>query len=106
MHVDVVISDPDRRLDFTLSLDCTYRGGCRPRFGWLDGGEPGESPFIEIDRARCREVTVWCGKSGISATPGLAADHRLESRLGAWCLEQYADEIERAVWETVAPAPV
>lgn len=99
MHADVTITDPDRKVDFTLALEFTYRGGSRDRFGWLDGGEPGESPAIELERARCLEIVVWCGKRGVPSVPGLVAEDHLESKLGAWCLAQYADEIERAVWE-------
>src|SRR5262249_18029000 len=99
MHTNVTITDPDRKIDFTLAVDFSYRGGSRPRFGWNDGGEPGEAPAIEVDRARCLEIVVWCGQHGVTSTPGLADEVRLEPILGAWCLTQYADEIERAVWE-------
>ncbi len=101
MRCVVTISDPDRKLDFFLAVDCTYRGEVRSRCGWRDGGEKGEQPAIEIERARCLEIVVWCGKSGVSATPGLGPDDRLESHLGAWCLQHYGDEIESAVWEHV-----
>jgi hypothetical protein len=99
MQTDVTITDPDRKLDFTLALEFTYRGPTRRRFGWNDGGEPGESAAIEIDRVRCLEIVVWCGQRGVSAVPGLAVEDRLESHLGAWCLAHYPDEIERAIWE-------
>lgn len=99
MHIDISITDADRMLDFTLAVDCSYREGTRSRPGWRDGGEKGEAPAVEIERARCLDVVVWCGKTGVSAVPGLADDERLESRLGEWCLAHYAEEIERAVWE-------
>lgn len=99
MQTDVIITDADRKLDFTLALEFTYRGPTRRRFGRNDGGEPGESAVIEIDRARCLEIVVWCDQRGVSAVPGLAIEDRLESLIGAWCLAHYADEIERAVWE-------
>lgn len=101
MHTDVTITDPDPKLDFTLALEFTYRGATRFRCGWKDGGEPGEAPAFEIDRARCLEIVVWCGHRGVSALPGLVVEDRLESNLGAWCLAQYADEIERAVWQQI-----
>lgn len=99
MTVDVTISDPDRQLDFLLALEFTYRGRSRARMGWNDGGEPGEGAAVEIDRARCTEVVVWCGKRALSAIPGLAAEERLERTLGEWCLANYPDEIERALWQ-------
>lgn len=102
MRFDVTITDPDRKLDFTLALECRYRAASRPRMGWNDGGEPGESAAVEIEGARCVEVVLWCGKQGLSACPGLADDARLESQLGAWCLDQYADEIEQAVLDQIA----
>jgi hypothetical protein len=101
MHFEITISDPDRKLDFTLALDCNYRRRIRPRYGWRDGGDAGEPASVEIDRARCLEIVTWCGKTGVSAVPGLASDPCLESQVGIWCLEQYGDEIERAVLEEV-----
>lgn len=105
MNLEVTINDPDRNLDFVLALDCTPHRGLRPRKGWSDGGDPGETPFLEIDRARCLEIVVACGKDGVSAVPGLASDLRLESQIGAWCLERYADEIDRALRVHVPPFP-
>jgi hypothetical protein len=99
MHADVTITDPDRKLDFSLALDFSYRGGARSRRGWNDGGEPGEGPAIEIDRARCLEIVVWCGKRGVTADPALSVTDRLEPGLGAWCLAQYPEEIELALWD-------
>lgn len=101
MHARITITDPDRKLDITLALEFTYRGAARPRFGWRDGGEPGESPAVEVDQARCLEIVVWCGKQGISAVPGHCEEDCLESKLGKWCLSQYADEIDRALFEYV-----
>ncbi|MSR59520.1 MAG: hypothetical protein EXS05_18070 [Planctomycetaceae bacterium] len=101
MRFDVTITDPDRKLDFTLALECSYRGYSRPRLGWNDGGEPGEPAAIEIERARCLEIVVWCEKQGVAACPGLADDARLESQVGAWCLDHYAEEIEHAVQEQI-----
>lgn len=97
MTLNITITDPDRKLDFSLAVDCRYRGPVHPRSGWRDGGEPGEPAAIEIDRALCLEVVVWCGDCGIPGVPGLACDDLTESQLGAWCLRQYADEIDCAV---------
>lgn len=97
MTLDITITDPDRKLDFSLAVDCRYREPVRPRSGWQDGGEPGEPAVIEIDRALCLEIVVWCGDFGIAAMPGHASDGLTESQLGAWCLQQYADEIECAL---------
>ena len=105
MTLEITITDPDRNLDFLLALDCTFQPGLRPRRGWRDGGDPGEAPFLEVDRARCLEVVVACGKNGVSAVPGLSSDLRLESQIGRWCLEQYADEIDRALRERMPPFP-
>jgi hypothetical protein len=101
MNLDVTISDPDRKLDFRLALQCTCRRGHRPRHGWRDGGDPGEPAAIEIDRARCVEVVVRCGRGDVWEVPGRIPDRRTESKLGAWCLDKYADEVEQAVRDEV-----
>jgi len=97
----ITITDADRSVDYTLAVACDFLPGSSVRYGWLDGGEPGEAPAVEINLVRCVEVALWCGKHAVSALPG--ADHResLELKLGAWCLEKYPAEIEQAVLESV-----
>jgi len=97
----ITITDADRSVDYTLAGACDFVPGAAPRYGWLDGGEPGEAPAVEINNVRCLEMSLWCGKYAVSALP--AADHHesLELKIGAWCLEKYPAEIEQAVLETV-----
>ncbi len=101
MQVTITITDADRSVDYTLAVACDFLPGAAPRFGWRDGGEPGEAPAVEISRVRCVEVTLWCGKYGVSALPGADSRESLETKIGAWCREKYADEIQQAVLETV-----
>lgn len=104
MHTTVTITDADRHVDYVLAVACDYRPGMRGRYGWLDGGEPGEAPAVEINAVRCLEVAVWCGDEAVSAFPAGGGRDSLESRIGRWCLEKYAEEIEQAVLETVLGA--
>ena len=101
MNTTITITDADRIVDYTLAVACDFLPGSRPKMGWRDGGDPGEAPAVEINSVKCLEIAVWCGKNAISALP--AADGRLslESRIGAWCLERYAEEIEQAVLESI-----
>ena len=99
MQATVTITDPDRRVDYTLAVACDFLPGSRPRAGWRDGGDPGEGPAVEINSVRCLEVAVWCGKHALSAEPAAEGRESLESRIGAWCLGRYAEEIEEAVLE-------
>jgi hypothetical protein len=101
VQTTITITDADRAVDYTLAVVCDFLPGTAPRFGWRDGGEPGEGPAVEISRVRCLEMAVWCGKHAVPALPGAARRESLESRIGAWCLEKYADEIEQAVLATV-----
>jgi hypothetical protein len=93
----VTIHDADRKIDLKLAVEYSRRGGVRDRRGWNDGGEPGESPAIELERARCLEVVVWFGTHPVSAASAVDPEDLLEARLGTWCLAHYADEVERAV---------
>jgi len=101
MNATITITDGDRCVDYTLAVACDLLPGAAGRRGWLDGGHPGEAPVVEINRVRCLEMALWCGKYAVSAFP--AADDRqsLEVQIGAWCLEKYPEEIEQAVLETV-----
>lgn len=101
MHATVTISDADRRIDYLLAVGCDFLAGTAPRWGWRHGGEPGTGPAVEINHVRCLEVAVWCGKSAVSAFPAADARESLETRIGAWCLEKYAEEIEQAVLEAI-----
>ena len=101
MHATVTISDADRQIDYTLAVGCDYLAGAAPRWGWRNGGEPGAGPAVEINHVRCLEIAVWCGRCAVSAFPAADARESLETRIGAWCLENYAEEIEQAVLEAM-----
>jgi hypothetical protein len=101
MLTTITITDADRGVDYTLAVACDFLPGLAPRYGWRDGGEPGEAPAVEINRVRCVEMALWCGKYAVSALPGADVQKSLEAKIGAWCLEKYAAEIEQAVLETV-----
>src|SRR5262245_36400959 len=101
MNATITISDADRSVDYTLAVACDLLPGCRARAGWLEGGEPGAGPAVEINRGRCVEMAVWCGKYAVSALPCADTRESLEAKIGAWCLEKYAGEIEQAILETV-----
>src|SRR6266849_6211422 len=102
MHTTVTISDADRNVDYLLAVACDVLPGSAPRWGWRDGGEPGEGPAVEINRVRCLEIAVGCGKCAASAMPAADGRESLESRIGAWCLDRYREEIEQAVLEAMA----
>lgn len=101
MQATVTITDPDRNVDYTLAVACDFREGSPARPGWRHGGHPGEGPAVEINRVRCVELAIWCGKCAVSAFP--AADRResLEARIGEWCLRHYHEEIEQALLEAI-----
>ncbi len=101
MQATITISDADRCLDFTLAVACDFLPGAAPRRGWLNGGHPGEAPAVEINRVRCVEIALWCGKYAVSALPAADTRQSLETTIGAWCREKYPEEIEQAVLETV-----
>jgi hypothetical protein len=101
MNATITITDADRSVDYTLAVACDYLPGCPPRPGWGDGGDPGAAPAVEINRVRCIEMAVWCGKHAVSALPCADPRESLEAKIGAWCLARYAEEIEQAVLETV-----
>lgn len=101
MLTTITITDADRSVDYTLAVACDFLSGSAPRYGWLDGGEAGEAPAVEISSVRCLEVALWCGRYAVSALPGADSLESLESKIGAWCLEKYAAEIEQAVLEAV-----
>ncbi|HEY2251695.1 MAG TPA: hypothetical protein VGH74_11565 [Planctomycetaceae bacterium] len=100
MQITVTISDADRQVDYTLAVSCDFLAGSVPRAGWLEGGDPGEAPAVEISRVRCLEMALWCGQYAVSAFPGADPRESLEKRIGDWCLDRYAEEIETAVLET------
>ncbi|MGE5194925.1 MAG: hypothetical protein ACM3U2_20730 [Deltaproteobacteria bacterium] len=100
MNATITITDADRFVDYTLSVACDFLPGAPGRRGWLDGGHPGEAPAVEINRVRCIEIALWCGKYAVSALPAADPGRSLESKIGAWCLEKYREEIEQAVLET------
>lgn len=102
MVLPVTVSDPDRRIGFALAVDCSVRPGMQPRSGWRDGGSAGESPAIELEGARCLAIYVWCGTSHIMAHPANSSERALENNLGRWCLEEYADEIDSAIWRILS----
>ena len=101
MNTTITITDADRSVDYTLAVACDFLPATSCRHGWLDGGDPGEAPAVEISRVRCVEVALWCGKHAVSALPAADPRESLESKIGAWCLEKYRAEIEQAVLETV-----
>jgi hypothetical protein len=101
MNATITISDADRSVDYTLAVACDFLPGAARFRGWRDGGHPGEAPAIEINRVRCIEIAMWCGKHAVSALPAADPRESLESKIGAWCLENYEEEIEQAVLETV-----
>ncbi|MGQ0636122.1 MAG: hypothetical protein ACT4QC_16035 [Planctomycetaceae bacterium] len=102
MRATVTFCDPDRWLEFTLTVDFTLRPAARARLGWRDGGDSGESATVELHAARCTRLVVTCGTLRLlAALPG-ALRHDLVSRpMGRWCLDRYAPEIEEAVWRHV-----
>ena len=97
MQITIMISDADRDVDYILAVACDFLSGSAPRSGWLDGGEPGEAPAVEISCVRCLEMVLWCGKSAVSAQPAADPRESIELRIGKWCLEKFPDEIEAAV---------
>jgi hypothetical protein len=99
MQITVTISDVDREVDYTLAVVCDFLAGSAPRAGWLDGGEPGEAPAVEISRVRCLAISLWCGPYAVPAVPGAGAGQSLERPVGDWCLARYCEEIEAAVLE-------
>lgn len=99
MQTTITISDGDRNVDYTLEIDCDFQAGSPLRAGWCNGGDPGEAPSVEINRVRCLEMAVWCGKQAVSAFPGADERRSLEAPIGEWCLDRYAEEIEQAVLE-------
>ena len=101
MNATVTITDVDRCVDYTLAVACDFLAGAPPRRDWQDGGQPGEAPAVEINRVRCVEIALWCGKHAVSALPASDPRESLESKIGAWCLEKYRDEIEQAILEMV-----
>jgi hypothetical protein len=101
MITTITITDADRSIDYTLAVACDYLPGAGARPGWLDGGDPGAAPAVEVNRVRCVEMAVWCGKYAVSALPAADPRESLEAKIGAWCLEKYAIEIEQAVLQTV-----
>ncbi len=101
MNATVTITDADRFVDYTLAVACDFLAGAASHRGWLDGGHPGEAPAIEIHHVRCVEIALWCGKYAVSAVPAADPRESLESKVGAWCLEKYRDEIEQAILEAV-----
>lgn len=101
MNTTITITDADRLVDYTLAVACDCLPGSAPRFGWRDGGDPGEAATVEINAVRCLEIAVWCGKHALSALPAADARESLEARIGAWCLDRYQAEIEQAVLETI-----
>jgi len=101
MNATITISDADRCIDYTLAVACDFLQGAAPRRGWRDGGDPGEAPAVEINRVRCVEISLWCGKYAVTALPAADARRSLETQIGAWCLEKYHAEIEQAVLDTV-----
>jgi len=101
MNATITVTDADRSVDYTLAVACDFLPGAGPVCGWRNGGHPGEAPAIEISRVRCIEIATWCGKHAVSALPAADPHESLESKIGAWCLEKYPEEIEQAVLETV-----
>jgi hypothetical protein len=101
MNATITITDADRSVDFTLAVACDFLPGCGARAGWLDGGDAGTGPAVEINCVRCVEMAVWCGKYAVSALPAADTRESLEAKIGAWCLEKYAGEIEQAILETM-----
>jgi hypothetical protein len=101
MKATITITDADRSVDYTLAVAGDFLPATPRRRGWLDGGHPGEGPAVEIDSVRCIEVALWCGKHAVSALPAADPCASLESKIGAWCLEKYREEIEQAVLEIV-----
>lgn len=101
MNVTITITDADRSIDYTLAVACDFRPGSPAYAGWRDGGDPGEAPAVEIGTVRCLEIAVWCGKHAVSALPAADGRQSLETRIGAWCLERYLEEIEQELLESV-----
>src|SRR5437868_7073394 len=101
MHTTITISDADRSVDYTLAVAGDFLAGSALRRGWLDGGNPGEAPAVEINRVRCLEIVLWCGTCAVSLRPDSDDGEALEWQVGAWCLDHYADQIEEAVLDAV-----
>jgi|SRR5579872_4181265 len=102
MQATVTITDADRRVDYTLAVACDFLRGSPARCGWLEGGEPGEAPAVEINDVRCLEIAVWCGRHAVSGWPGSDERRSLEATIGRWCLDEYQVEIEQAVLELIS----
>lgn len=101
MNVTVTITDQDRCVDYDLAVACDFLRGSAPRYGWFDGGDPGEGPAVDINSVRCLEIAVWCGKCAVSAFPASDSRESLEASIGAWCHDKYREEIEQAVLDMV-----
>src|SRR5262249_52322703 len=101
MNATITITDADRSVDYTLDVACDFLPGGAGYSGWLDGGQPGEASAVEVNRVRCIEVAIWCGKHAVSALPAADPRQSLESTIGAWCFEKYREEIEAAVLAAV-----
>src|SRR5690348_5703616 len=81
MNATITITDADRSVDYILAVACDFLPPCRARPGWLDGGEAGAGPAVEINRVRCIEMAVWCGKYAVSALPAADPRESLEARV-------------------------
>lgn len=96
MVLPLTISDPDRRIDFALAVDCTLTPGVSPRMGWRDGGSCGEGSQIDVTDVWCQELVVWCGSFPICARP-IDTSVDAGAKLGRWCGREYAAEIEAEI---------
>jgi hypothetical protein len=97
----ITFCDADRWLEFTLSVDYSYRPAVRPRMGWRDGGDAGEPAAVELSAARLLQLSVACGPHRLVTALQDQASPSLSTTLGQWCLDHYESDIEEAVWRDV-----
>lgn len=87
----IEIYDDDRSIDYCLEVEFALLP-VEPENGLL-------TKCIEINTAKCTLVTTWCGDCAVSALPANDERKSLESKIGDWCVEHYAEEIENELRE-------
>lgn len=97
-HSIVTITDDDRRMDLTFAAVFDYRGATKDRSGYRDGGEPGESPAVELERAVFVEGCVWFGDYAMDITD-LTCSVDVTKGLRRELMDKYKADIEAKILE-------
>jgi hypothetical protein len=87
---EVTVEDADRRIEFHLRVQARVWRERLPRYGWRDGGDPGEPGGVELVRVWCLGISIWCGPESIEAD---LRDEAVQRRLGDWCATDQEEEI-------------